>query len=262
MKSTRLPGKILMPIPLGGGKPILKWITDGLKTSKHYQNIVIASSTDDSNDVLINFCQQENILLSRGSENDVLSRFIDIILINNYDIVVRLTGDNPLLDINKLDSAIENHIYAKADYTFTSGLPLGMNFEIVNGNALLSLRNENLSDSDKEHVTLFIKNNSFFKKNQVIFSDFTSQIRVTVDYPTDFLVVSSYLEFILHNCKNVSSETLEEFTASFPWILEVNSQNFQKKEMLTLKEEIIEAIPILKKLELKKLVNYLNNLND
>lgn len=262
MGSTRLPGKILMPIPLGCGKPILKWITDALKISNYHQNIVVASSNDFSNDVLIDFCQQENIILHRGSEDDVLSRFTEIIVRYDCDIVVRLTADNPLIDINKLDLAIESHIKSNADYTYTTGLAIGMNFEIVNVKALLSLQNENLSNSDKEHVTLFIKNNSFFKKNHLNFSDFESPIRATIDYPSDFLFVSSYLEYILNNSKILSFESLQEFVTQFPWISEVNNQNFVKKEFKTLNEEIEEAIPILNKIELKKLVTFLSNKNN
>jgi spore coat polysaccharide biosynthesis protein SpsF len=259
MRSTRLPGKILLPIPFGCGKPILKWITDALKTSTYHQNIIIASSTDYSNDTLIEFCEKENIFLHRGAEDDVLSRFTAILSKNDFDVVVRLTGDNPIIDIQKLDLALENHFKSEADYTSTFGLPLGMNFEIINTNALLSLQNENLSNSDKEHVTLFIKNNSAFHKNVFRFSDIPSSIRATIDYPSDFLFVSSYFEYILHNSKISSFETLEEFVVKFPWILEGNNQNFQKKEFQTLKEEIEEAIPILDKIELKKVVAFLSN---
>ena len=258
MSSTRLPGKILMPIPLGNGKPVLKWITDSLKNSKYYKKIIIASSTDLSNDALIDFCKQENIALHRGSEEDVLSRFIEILTKDPHDVVVRLTGDNPIIDIGKLDFVLENHFQSNADYTSTFGLPLGMNFEIANVHSLLSLQNENLSNSDKEHVTLFIKNSSIFNKNIIRLYDFPSLIRATIDYPSDFLFVSAYFEYIIFNSKTASSETLEEFVAVFPWILQGNNQNFQKKELKTLKEEIDEAIPILKNIELIRVANFLS----
>ncbi|MFT6841576.1 MAG: spore coat polysaccharide biosynthesis protein SpsF [Psychroserpens sp.] len=261
MSSTRLPGKILLPIPLGGGKPMLKWITDALKESKYFQKIYIASSTNPLNDSLKLFCENEKISLNRGSENDVLSRFLNIISYeNSFNVVVRLTGDNPIIDINKLDKTISRHLNSIADYTYTTGLPLGMNFEIINSESLRSLNHENLKDSDKEHVTLFIKNNNHYAKQQVSFSN-EFNIRATIDYPSDFVFVSTYLEYVLYNSIKVSSDSLQSFVQSYPWVLDINKQNFQKKTLHTMEDEIEEALTILEILEFNKLYTFLKSLD-
>ena len=257
MNSSRLPGKILLPIPLGAGKPILKWITDTLKKSKHFKKIYIASSNSSSNDSLNIFCEKEEISLYRGSENDVLSRFLNIVTTeNSYSVIVRLTGDNPIIDILKLDEAISKHLDSNVDYTYTSGLPLGMNFEIINSNILLSLKFEKLTFSEKEHVTLFIKNNNKFSKQQISFSNNLNTIRATIDYPNDFVFISSYLEFVLNSSETISSDSIQNFVNSYPWISEVNAKSFQKKEFNSIYDEIKEVLPILEKLEFKYLVSF------
>src|SRR5688500_5242636 len=98
MKSTRLPGKVLLPIPLHGGKPIIQWIVDNVKKSGFEKKIILATSTNEEKDPLVAYCKTNSIECFRGDEENVLSRFIQILELNAFDLVVRLTGDNPLLD--------------------------------------------------------------------------------------------------------------------------------------------------------------------
>ena len=260
MDSTRFPSKVLTSIPLADEKPILKWITDSLKKSKYFQKIYIATSTNELDNELESFSKKEKIFLYRGSENNVLSRFVNIIKREKpIDVIARLTADNPLIDINKLDETICKHINSDAHYTYTTGLPLGMNFEIINSNCLLNSANLNLSHSDKEHVTLFIKNSNDYKKQKISFSNVFNSIRATIDYPSDYAFVSTYIEYVKKNSISISSESIQDFVKIYPWTLKINNQNFQKKEFLTIEDEIQEVLPILKRLEFDKLYKFLKD---
>jgi len=141
--------------------------------------------------LLENVAKANGIHCFRGSENDVLSRFISILETENFDAVVRLKADNPIIDIDVLDKKIEYHCHSDKDYTSTVGLPLGMNFEVISAKALLSLKYKMLSDEDKEHVTLYVKNSNEYTCQTVVkaITNNYKSIRVTIDYPSDYLVV-------------------------------------------------------------------------
>jgi spore coat polysaccharide biosynthesis protein SpsF len=98
MQSTRLPGKILMPLPVGSNVPLLGRIVETLKISNTNHSIIVATSTNPENNLLETFCKENNVACFRGSEDDVLSRFIDIVKNTDYDLIVRLTADNPFVD--------------------------------------------------------------------------------------------------------------------------------------------------------------------
>lgn len=260
MQSTRLPGKILLPVPLGNGKPLLKWITDELKLSHFKKDIIIATSQNKENDVLELFCTQNNIQCFRGEEENVLSRFLAIIKQKEYDVIVRLTADNPFVDLPILEHTIAFHHQNKFDYTSTQGLPLGMNFEIISPYTLLDSEHYILSDADKEHVTLFIKNNDQYKKG--IFKPQIKKelkdLRLTIDYPSDFTLVST----ILSQCNSDAArgiQLIEQTYRKYEWLFESNSKNFQKKQYPDINDEIKEAGLMLRYFDMKRAASLLDN---
>lgn len=261
MQSTRLPGKILMPLPIGSKLSILSRIIQLLKTAKTKGAIYIATSENEDNDILQTEAASNQINFFRGSEENVLSRFISICNNSDFDVIVRLTGDNPILDIPLLDDAIEKHITTEADYTSTSGLPLGMNFEIVNVSALLSLQDKVLTDDDNEHVTLHIKNSVDYSCNvlKLFSADKYSGIRVTVDYPSDYLIAATL--YVIHEATNipVGISLIDYAIKNHPYIFEINRYNYQKVSGLNLEQEIEAATPILEQLEFKKILSFLDD---
>lgn len=258
MKSTRLPGKILMPLPLGSTHPLLLWIVNALKCSKyHNNNIFIATSINKENDLLVEFCNQHNIHIFRGEEDNVLSRFTTILEGGNYDLVVRLTADNPFVDSELLDATIVEHIISNACYTATEGLPLGMNFEIVSALVLQSLSSKVLTNQEKEHVTLFIANSGFYKVNFIkpIEKESYKTLRLTVDYPTDYLVASALLTIHLSSGISLGLSLIDYCLEKYPWLFECNRKNFQKGNYATLEEEFENVMPILEEYEFKKIIS-------
>ena len=109
MSSRRLPGKVLMKL---AGKPMLWHIVERLKKCKLVNKIIVATSTEASDDSIEDFCRDKGIIIHRGSLNNVFERFIDIIEQHNYDFFVRVTGDCPLISssfIDKQISALSTH---------------------------------------------------------------------------------------------------------------------------------------------------------
>ena len=261
MKSTRLPGKILMPLPIIGGKPLLSYITDELKQSKFKNEIILATSINKENDVLVSFCDKQEIICYRGDEENVLSRFTNIAKNGVYDCVVRLTGDNPIIDITFLDNAIKTHFTNQNDYTSTENLPIGMNFEIISTKSLLNIENHVLTNSDKEHVTLFIRNNDKYKK-EVFTCELPIEyrnLRLTVDYASDYSLLSILLSLGIQK-NNLKGIALIEYAYNnYGYIFDINSSNIQKRQYSNIDEEIIEACKILDKFEYNRVSDILRN---
>lgn len=252
MRSTRLPGKILLPLPIANGKPLLLWIVEQLRKSVFAADIWLATSVNEENDVLEQFCKEQGLFCFRGDEEDVLSRFIEITKRGTYDTLVRLTADNPVLDIELLDKCLLYHIDQKNDYTKTSSLPVGMNFEIVAARAILSTVNAELQDADKEHVTLFIRNSDGYKKEEYLVEvpAQIGELRLTVDYPSDLLVASTVLSFAQETQKLQGLGLIKHIWENYPFVFEANVANFQKKQFKKPEEEIAFARTLLQEFDL------------
>ncbi|SDR69611.1 hypothetical protein [Gramella sp. MAR_2010_147] len=231
LKSTRLPGKVLMPIPLDSNKSILYRIIESLKgyNDSNYQ-IIVATSINHENDLIEDFCNSEDITCFRGEEEDVLSRFIEINNSYDFDAIVRLTGDNPIIDIKILAEEINHHLKEEFDYSYSQGLPLGMNFEIINPSRLADLAGKNLSMPEKEHVTLFFRNNKIdysINSPELNFDLEIQKLRLTIDYPSDYLTLSALIAVGLK--ENIAGINLVKYCLkNYAWIFQGNINNVQK----------------------------------
>jgi spore coat polysaccharide biosynthesis protein SpsF len=259
LKSTRLPGKILMPMPVTGEVTIIERIVKSLKKSQLINEIYIATSVNPENDSLEELCQKNAIKSYRGSEEDVLSRFVNILDHKKYKTAVRLTADNPVLDYNILDKVIIKHHKTGADYTKTKGLPLGMNFEVFEADSLLKFKAMDLSEDEKEHVTVKFRNDNSFDTNIINLNQKLSDVRLTIDYPEDYLVVSTLFQLAEKFDKEINLEFINFVNHHYPWLLKINKKSTQKGVYNSLEEEIIDVIPILSNLDFKRTVYHLEN---
>lgn len=256
MQSTRLPSKVLMPMPFGEKDCILGKIVSQLQSSRYINDVFVATSTNKADDAIEEFCKKNSIKVFRGDENDVHSRFFKIL--QNYDTntVVRVTGDNPIIDTEALDNCIQKHHETSSDYTYTSGLPTGMNFEIFSKSSFIKLSSKNLTKEEKEHVTLGYKNDKNFNINHIKHNySPNKEIRVTVDYASDYLVVSTLFQLSkIHDIKP-GLKLIDFALVNYPWIFEANQSNFQKKQYATLEEEQLAAKELLKSLDFNRIIN-------
>lgn len=204
MGSTRLPGKVLKKID---GKELLAYQIDRVRESKELDKIIIATSTLEQDQAIVDFCINYGVDYFRGSENDVLSRYYECAKKYNPEIVVRLTGDCPLSDPKIIDNVINHFKNTDTDYTAntvpveSSRFPDGSDVEVFSMNALSKANDSITEEHFREHVTFQFWQTSEYSSNQFIQEKDFSKYRITVDYPEDFEVV----EYIFQELANKNS---------------------------------------------------------
>ena len=184
--STRLPAKALQEI---NHQPMIIRQIARIRNSKKVEQIVLATTSNESDDKLANIVEGVGIKTFRGSVNDVLSRFIAILGSHDNQIVVRLTADCPLVMPAIIDEMIEEFERRDVDYisnTVNPTFPDGLDVEVFSSDALRKLSLMNLTEQEKEHVTLgFHRRQDIFRVANYEYSEDLSSLRWTVDYIED-----------------------------------------------------------------------------
>lgn len=193
MKSTRLSGKALLPI---AGKPVLHHLVERLRLAAAVGEIVLCTSTHPQDRVLLDEAAKLGLSSYAGSEDNVMARFLDVAESRQADIVVRVTGDNPLTDPEAIRAMVRQHCVEGADYTFTEDLPRGTRPEIISVPALRRAHDWAEDPSGSEYMTLYFKGNpSVFAMGRWSVPDPAlrrPEFRLTLDTPEDLKV----LEFV------------------------------------------------------------------
>jgi spore coat polysaccharide biosynthesis protein SpsF len=245
--STRLPHKVLFELPYGGGKTVLEHIVARAEASNVFNQVLVATSTEQPDDALAAVLEAKNIAIFRGSEANVLNRYYEAAKENELDVIVRLTADNPCIDPVVIKEAVEFHLKEKNAYTKTTGLPIGMNIEVfsfsgleeANANATRPEEKEHLNGYFFHHADRYKLGTLTYEPADKTFGDF----RVTIDYPSDFALVN--ILFSRFKDSLFSWQELYDFRKANPWLNEINGTNFQKRSYQTQTEEIPDAVNIL-----------------
>jgi len=193
--SSRLRGKVLKTIL---GKSLLELQIERVRRSKNINRLIIASTTDISDDAIETLCNSLDIACFRGSHANVLDRFFQAALQYKPNHIVRLTGDCPLTDPEIIDKCIE--FYLEGDYDYVSNtiehtFPDGLDVEIFKFSALANAWKNAKLPSEKEHVTPYIHQNSTqFKIGSYKQKQNLSSFRWTVDEYEDFNFVTQIYE--------------------------------------------------------------------
>lgn len=195
VSSTRLPGKVLAPIL---GKPMLARQVERVLRATTLDKLVIATSTDPSDDALTTVCDSAGVAYFRGSLHDVLDRFHGAALAYGADHVVRLTGDCPLADPDVIDDVVRLHLAGAYDYTsnvYPPTFPDGIDVEVMTVGALETAWREADRTALREHVTLlFHEAPERFRVGNLLHDPDLSALRWTVDEPEDFALVTAVYE--------------------------------------------------------------------
>ncbi len=185
MGSSRLPGKVLADIH---GEPMLVRVVARVRQAKRVDKVALATSTAASDDAVAKLCEARGILCMRGSEDDVLDRYHAAARAASADIVVRITADCPLIDPDVIDRVIETHLRQGVDYTSNVARPTfpdGLDAEVFSFAALTRAWTEATSQSDREHVTPFIRRDAGFSRASLEHTADLSSQRWTVDSQRD-----------------------------------------------------------------------------
>lgn len=225
MSSSRLPGKVSKNIL---GKPMLVRQIERLSKSKLIDKIIVATSIEASDNELETFCKDNNIECFRGNLNNVLDRYYQCAKQFNPQHIIRLTGDCPVTDPQIIDKIIELHLEENNDYTSNTIIrtfPKGLDAEIFKYSSLEKAYNEAKTDFEKEHVTVyFYQHPELFKlgcfKNDIDLSN----LRLTVDYPEDFELITKIYESLYTNKPNFTLNDIIELLNQNQTLKLINSQ--------------------------------------
>jgi len=232
MGSTRLPGKTLELI---NGKPMIQVLVERLKKAKMLDLIIIATTTKEEDKPILRLAKRLGVDTFAGSESDVLDRHVKAAKKFKMKIIVRVPGDNPLVDPHYLDELIKLHIDSNADYSFSEsgeGLINGMGAEVVNFSALQNIAKLSKKKSEREHVTLYIiKNSENFNVKSLKVKLRRPNYRVTVDTKEDLKLVRK----IFHKLPNPSFEEVIKLLDENPDLVKINSHIKQKLGKILLK---------------------------
>ena len=196
--SSRLPGKVLKPIL---GKPILLHQIERIQNSEMIDQIVVATSDNVADDAIERVCLDNEIMVFRGSLDNVLDRFYQCSKLYNPEYIVRLTGDCPLIDWEVIDGMIQYFLEGNFDYVETSlKFPDGLDAEVMTVSALMQAKYNAALPSEIEHVTQYICNRGELFNNGVFeFKQNLSHLRLTVDEPEDFVLVKYIYKSLYEN---------------------------------------------------------------
>lgn len=192
MSSTRLPGKVLADI---AGQPAISWTLRRAKRSKRVDSVWLACSRSAADDPLAGYVADLGFPVFRGDEDDVLSRYAVIARKTDADVVVRLTGDCPLIDPDVIDRAVSRFLEGGADYVsncLTRTFPDGLDVEVFSRAALERADAEAADPFLRMHVTPYIHGRlrdrlpwGQFTTAQVLNPIDFSHLRWTLDEPED-----------------------------------------------------------------------------
>jgi len=199
MGSTRLPDKVMRPIQ---GRPMIELLLARLSRSAEITQIVVATSDDPKNQTLVDHVSALGYLCVQGSENDVLSRYLKVVNQIDPDIVIRITGDCPLVDPQLVDQVIRAYKEGQVDYCSNINPPTypdGLDIEVFSASALRRAAMETQDSFDREHVTPYLRRSNVFKQSNLSQSEDLSGFRWTVDESADLKVITAVFDHFSPN---------------------------------------------------------------
>lgn len=232
MGSTRLSGKVMKELC---GKTVLAHDIERVKQSKRIDQIVVATTTNQNDDVIVEEATRLGVSTFRGSEDDVLSRYYLAANENNADIVIRITSDCPLFDPIVLDDMLLFYLNNNYDIVSNAGsdpttrtYPRGLDCEIFSFSDLEKAYKNAEEKYQREHVTPFIYENArniYYYKHSVDYSKY----RWTLDTEEDWSLISKIYEYLYKGVHDFYLEDIIELINRHPELHEINKNIEQKK---------------------------------
>ncbi|MFH0983991.1 MAG: glycosyltransferase family protein [Candidatus Omnitrophota bacterium] len=232
MGSSRLPGKSLLPLH---GKPVLAHALARLKRCRMIDHIIVATTTEERDRVLLDLARKEGVEGFAGSESDVLDRYYQAARSHTPDHVIRCTGDCPILDPKVTDDVVQRHLEERNDYTSNTirrTYPRGYDTEVMTFASLERAAREARADYEREHVTPYIwEHPALFKLGHVLASPDRTQpdLRVTVDTQEDFDLIESIFDALYPTDPLFGVDAVMELIRKQPELKSINAHIEQKK---------------------------------
>ncbi len=233
MKSSRLPGKVMM---LGCGVPLLQHQIERVRRIPFISKVIVATTTNQSDDCIAALAQNLLVACFRGDEHDVLGRVVSAAEHFNTEIIVQITGDNPLIDpiiSSEVISAFIEHEeevdLAVNDLEVT--FPIGWNTRVFSRQFLQSVEREAEHPVDREHVVNYI----YQRSNRYRFWNVSArglysrkEVRLTMDEPADYHVIKAVFESLYPRNPNFDALDILSFLDSHSELRDFNSHVVQR----------------------------------
>jgi len=197
MGSCRLPGKVLKTVL---GRPLLEYGLERLNRSVLADQVIVATTLEERDNPIVDTCAGIGIPVYRGSENDVLLRYLEAAKEYQFDFVVRITADCPLIDPEVVDRGISVFLQNWPDVDYVSNcrprtFPRGMDTEVFSFTALEKTHNIAKKPEEREHVTLYMyESPGRFRLKNFEYNQDCSAYRLTVDTQEDFATIKKIIE--------------------------------------------------------------------
>ncbi len=225
LSNTRLPQKAMK---LVNGKPIITYLVERLLSAKKIRNVIICTTTNQSDDPLVNLLEKFNVHVFRGNEKDILIRYLDTTRKFKTDFIVSVDGDDIYTDVNYVDEIIS--IYEKTNYDYIDMIefPFGIASVGIKTSALEKICKLKQTENTDTGYRLFFTENNIFNvhqlkpKKEIIFP---KNLRLTLDYEEDLVLAKE----IFKNLGNdFHLQDILELVTKKPELLKITS-NLEEK---------------------------------
>ena len=222
-KATRLPGKVLLPL---GDYNVTEHLLYRLQGSKYSDEVVLSTSIDPRDDVLVKIAKKLGINYFQGSRDDKLVRYRDTAKHFDLDFLIVVDGDDPFVSINHIDNII---LYAKdnnVDYVLYTGLPIG-----ATGFGVRKISLERMCDEKRDLNTevwghFFTENNNYKCKllEEHCLRYNRTDIRMTLDYPEDYKFFQNVMAGLRNQKKEPTFSNIIDYLNDHPEVVKINSE--------------------------------------
>lgn len=226
MGSSRLPGKVLLPL---GGKTVLEILIDRVARARYIDQIVVATTINVADEAISKLCEKLNVACFRGSEEDVLDRVLNAAYAQQADLICELMGDSPLIDPLLIDNAITSHLSGNYDYTsnflFENTFPLGFAVQVFPTTVLAKVAELTQDPVDRSHVSCFIYHNPRLFKLQGVKANidtFAPDIRFALDTQEDYQLITKVFDELYRMNPFFGAKDVVRYLRKNPALLELN----------------------------------------
>lgn len=234
MHSTRLPGKVLLPL---AGRPALERLIERVKRSRYIDTVIVATTEHRDDDPIAMLATQLGVSVFRGSENDVLDRVLSAARFFNVDIIVEITGDCPLMDPELIDRGVTAFFEHEVDYAsniLKRSYPDGFDVQVFSTAVLSDVASRTNDPIDRVHVSWYIYHHPrrYRLLNWVAPPDCTApELRLTLDERSDYELLNTIFERLLPHREHFSVMDVMKIIRNEPQLLDIN-RHVQTKDPL------------------------------
>ena len=217
MGSSRFPGKMLAKL---GDRDLLSWVLTRVCDAKQVDQVVLATSTSRDDDRLADAASKFNIVVVRGSQDDVLDRFVQSAKVSQADLVVRVCADNPFVAAEEINRLVVAHNSGNYDYSCNHQQKLGNKYadgfgaEILSASLLNDIARLTTQTSHLEHVTSYIWDNSSKFKIQAVVAPAElafPEVKLDIDTPQELQQLNEFVNNFAVTTSASAAEIVKAF---------------------------------------------------